>query len=475
MEERRKDARREPVIVDLEALVPEDHLLRKIERVMDYEWLYALLSPYYCHDNGRPGIDPVVLIKMVLIQHLFGIASLRQTYREIQVNVAYRWFLGYGLLEQIPHFATVSYAFCKRFPDEVISEIFEHILNKALNNRMVDPSMVFIDGTHIKASANKKKFQKEQVRKAAKIYSGELRREVNAEREKLGKKPIEDDDNNNPQNPGGGETVEKTVSTTDPDCGMFVKGEHERQFAYEAHTVCDKSWFVLGVEVTAGNVHDSVAWDAVYDEVTRKFNEVKFVTMDAGYKTPWIAKKTIEDGRCPVFPYTRYTGRQDRYKPWEYTYDPANDTYTCPRGGILRHTTTDRDRKRTYRSIPEQCRNCPCKAKCGANEKGQNVHMTHIWQEYLDLVKQIRKTDRAKEIYAQRKETIERVFADAKERHAMRYTHHRGLAAVTRWGRLKFAAMNLKKLAVWSWKNSICTFVFAYFSPNYKRTPAFVS
>lgn len=88
MEERRKDARREPVIVDLEALVPEDHLLRKIERVMDYEWLYALLSPYYCHDNGRPGIDPVVLIKMVLIQHLFGIASLRQTYREIQVNVA---------------------------------------------------------------------------------------------------------------------------------------------------------------------------------------------------------------------------------------------------------------------------------------------------------------------------------------------------------------------------------------------------
>ena len=127
MEERRKDARREPVIVDLEALVPEDHLLRKIERVMDYEWLYALLSPYYCHDNGRPGIDPVVLIKMVLIQHLFGIASLRQTYREIQVNVAYRWFLGYGLLEQIPHFATVSYAFCKRFPDEVISEIFEHM------------------------------------------------------------------------------------------------------------------------------------------------------------------------------------------------------------------------------------------------------------------------------------------------------------------------------------------------------------
>ena len=123
-----------------------------------------------------------MLIKMVLIQHLFGIPSLRQTYREIQVNLAYRWFLGYGLLDDIPHFVTVSYAFCKRFPDELTSEIFEHILNKALNHRMVDQNTIFIDGTHIKASANKKKYQKEQVAKAAKVYSGQLRKEIYAQR-----------------------------------------------------------------------------------------------------------------------------------------------------------------------------------------------------------------------------------------------------------------------------------------------------
>ena len=89
------------------------------------------------------------------------------------------------------------------------------------------------------------------------------------------------------------------------------------------------------------------------------------------------------------------------------------------------------------------------------------------------MVEQIRKTERAKELYAQRKETIERVFADAKEKHAMRYTHHRGLAAVTRWVRLKFAAMNLKKLANWSWRNSFFRLAFANFSPNCKRTPRF--
>ena len=211
MEQWRKDARREVAITDIEALVPEEHLLRQIEKVMDYECLYERLEPYYCHENGRPGTDPVVLIKMVLIQHLFGIASLRQTYREIQVNLAYRWFLGYGLLEEIPHFATVSYAFCQRFPEELTQEIFEHILNKALNNRMVDPRTVYIDGTHIKASANKKKFQKEQVAKTAKVYSKQLREEVNKERERLGKKPIQDDDEED-GTPGGG-TVEKTVST----------------------------------------------------------------------------------------------------------------------------------------------------------------------------------------------------------------------------------------------------------------------
>ena len=99
MEQWRKDARKEPIIIDIDSLVPSDHLLRKIEKVMDYEWIYERLDPYYNHNNGRPGTDPVVLIKMVLIQHLFGIPSLRQTHREIQVNLAYRWFLGYGLLD----------------------------------------------------------------------------------------------------------------------------------------------------------------------------------------------------------------------------------------------------------------------------------------------------------------------------------------------------------------------------------------
>ncbi len=471
MEEWRKDARRDTVITDIEALVPKDHLLRKIEKVMDYDWLYERLDPYYCHDNGRPGTDPVVLIKMVLLQHLYGIPSLRQTYRRIEDTISYRWFLGYGLLEEIPHFATVSYAFCNRFPEELTEEIFEHILNKALNNRMVDPKMVFIDGTHIKASANKKKSQKVAVAKTAKIYSEQLREEINAERAKLGKKPIEDNDDNDPKTGGG--ITEQTVSTTDPESGMFIKGEHERQFAYEAHTASDRKGFVLGVEVTAGNIHDSVAWDALYEQITKRFPEIEFLAMDAGYKTPWIAKKILDDDRVPILPYTRRNYKEGTYRPWEYEHDPKEDCYVCPRGGILRHTTTDRDGKRIYRSDTKHCRDCPSKDRCGANENGQKIFTTHIWQEYLDLVEQLRRTDLGKEIYAMRKETIERVFADAKEKHAMRYTHHRGLTRVKNWVRLKYAAMNLKKLAEWSWKNSIFHTKNTLLSPSNAGTPVF--
>ena len=90
------------------------------------------------------------------------------------------------------------------------------------------------------------------------------------------------------------------------------------------------------------------------------------------------------------------------------------------------------------------------------------------------MVEAIRKTKRGKAIYAQRKETIERVFADAKEKHAMRYTHHRGLAAVTRWVRLKYAAMNLKKLAEWSCRNSVFNLIFSISTVFKVKTPAFL-
>lgn len=135
---------------------------------------------------------------------------------------------------------------------------------------------------------------------------------------------------------------------------MYHKGEHEKQFAYEAHTVCDRHGMVLGVKVTAGNVHDSVAWDEVYEQTARRFPEIQYVTMDAGYKQPWIAKRILEDGRLPILPYTRPHGtRREGFMPWDFSYEEENDRLICPQGQVLRHTTTDKGGQTDLPQHPE--------------------------------------------------------------------------------------------------------------------------
>ena len=150
-------------IVDTESLVPANHLLRKIDAAVDFGKIYDMVEPLYCADNGRPSVDPVVLFKMVLIQHLYGLTSLRRTAEEVSLNVAYRWFLGYRLQEETPHFSTISYNFRHRFTAETVDRIFSWILMEMVEAGYVAPGVVFVDGTHIKANANLKKTVKEEV------------------------------------------------------------------------------------------------------------------------------------------------------------------------------------------------------------------------------------------------------------------------------------------------------------------------
>ncbi|MCO4097768.1 transposase, partial [Macrococcus canis] len=175
----------------LEDLVPKDHLLRKVDKVFDLSFIYELVQDKYSLDNGRPSIDPVMLIKIVLIQHLFGIKSMRQTIKEIETNFAYRWYLGLGIQDKVPHFSTFGKNYSRRFYDnEIFEEIFSRILQVAIDNNFVDNTALFIDSTHIKANANKKKFVTEEIIKTAKHYEKELIDDINEFRESNGKKPL---------------------------------------------------------------------------------------------------------------------------------------------------------------------------------------------------------------------------------------------------------------------------------------------
>lgn len=434
-------------------LVPRNHLLRKIDAAVNFHKIYEMVEHLYCEDNGRPSVDPVVLFKLVLIQHLYGIRSLRQTVQDADVNVAYRWFISYTMSQPIPHFATISYAFATRFSPEVIEKVFAWILEEANEAGYLEPTVVFMDGTHIKANANTKKYIRKAIPQAARHYEERLLEEVNAEREKNGKKPF---DNDKPPK-------EKVIceSTTDPDSGVFHKGEHKKCFAYEAHTVCDKNNFVLDVHVTPGNVHDSVAFDRLYRSVTDRFPEIHVITMDAGYKTPWICKQVFDDERIPSLPYKRPMTKKGNLPWYEYVYDAYYNCVLCPENRVLSYATTNRDGYREYKSKSYLCKDCPRRAQCTTSKNCTKLVTRHIWADYIDRAEDVRHTDLGKQTYAMRSRTIERVFADAKEKHAMRYTPYRGLTRVSNWVRLKFAAMNLKKLARWKWKPSD---LFAYFN-----------
>lgn len=288
---------------------------------------------------------------------------------------------------------------------------------------------------------------KKAIPAAARTYEKQLMEEINEDRKAHGKKPFDGGSGSGTEKP-----KEITVSTTDPESGIFHKGEHKRCFAYEAHTVCDRHNFILDTVITSGNVHDSVAFDELYERVTERFPEIKTITMDAGYKTPWICKRVIDDGRLPSLPYKRPMTKKGFHEWYKYVYDEYLDIVICPEYKSLRYSTTNRDGYREYKSLDYQCRNCPTRELCTGSKSCQKVVTRHIWADYIERAEDIRHSPEGKGSYKLRSQTIERVFADAKEKYGMRYTPYRGLKRVSMWVRLKFVAMNLKKLAMWRWK-----------------------
>lgn len=148
-------------------------------------------------------------------------------------------------------------------------------------------------------------------------------------------------------------------------------------------------------------------------------------------------------------PYKRPMGNKNKgFRAYDYVYDNYYDCVICPQNQILKYSTTNRDGYREYKSNPSICKKCPKLGECTKSKKFEKVSTKHIWQGYIEYIEDLRHTPEIKEIYEKRKESIERVFADAKEKHGMRYTTLRGLAQVTKWVKLKFACMNLKKFAL---------------------------
>ena len=196
-------------------------------------------------------------------------------------------------------------------------------------------------------------------------------------------------------------------------------------------------------------------FSGVCQKVICKFPEIQAVAIDAGYKIPGIMKEVIDSGRVPCTPYKRPMTKDGFFKKYEYVYDEYYDCILCPNNQPLRYSTTNQEGYREYASDPKICSECPMREQCTQSKNCQKVVARHVWETYMEKAEDYRHTPKYKAIYDKRKETIERVFACAKEQHAMRYTHLRGLARVTSQLTLLFACMNLKKLALWKYRNGL--------------------
>ncbi len=434
----------------MDDLVPQDHLLRLIDKAIDWSFIYDLVQDKYSIDTGRPSMDPVMLIKIPFIQYLYGIRSMRQTMKEIEVNVAYRWFLGLEMTDKVPHFSTFGKNYARRFRDtDLFEQIFTHILQQCYKFRLVDPGEVFVDATHVKACANNKKMQKRIAKEEALFYEELLKKEINKDRSLHEKKPLKDKDDSGDQPPSSGSSsIEpKTIkcSTTDPDSGWFRKGEHKHVFAYAVEAACDKNGWILGYTVNPGNLHDSRTFKGLYDKI--KNIGIQTMVADAGYKTPAIAKLLIDDGINPLFPYKRPMTKEGFFRKHEFVYDEYYDCYICPNNKTLKYSTTNREGYREYKSCGYICETCPYLKQCTESKEHVKLVTRHIWEPYMEMCEDIRQTRGMKELYGHRKETIERLFGTAKENHGFRYTQLIGKARMEMKVGLTFTCMNLKKLA----------------------------
>ena len=428
--------------VDMDMLVPKDHLVRKIDSTIDFEFIRDKVKHLYSEETGRPSIDPVVLFKMVFIQYMFGIKSMRQTVKEIEVNIAYRWFLGLDFTESVPHFSTFSKNYERRFSDSnIFEEIFMEILNMVNNKGLLNKETLFIDSTHTKAYANKKKVDNKDVVVSYNKYVETLHKEINEVRKSEGKKLI-----------NFTEEKKELVSKVDPECGMFHKGEKERQLAYSTQVACDENGWITHAKVFPGNMNDNNS-GAEFIEDIAKDKEVKNTVMDAGYTSPVLLNEIIEAGLTPIVPYTRPKGAKKKNKndvepPFpstSYKFNKENNCYVCPMGVILSYRGMNSEGKLVFKTRTKDCKNCPVKHKC-TNQNYKEIQR-HLLEHASDYAREIRLSPLGKELYPKRKMTIERCFAQTKFNNNLGFTFLRGRKKNQDRVLIIFACHNLIKLA----------------------------
>ena len=430
--------------INLDCLVPEDHFLKRLNRLVSFDFVRDITKSYYSH-TGKPSIDPVVLVKMLLVGYLFDIRSERKLVEEISLNLAYRWYIEYDLDEEIPDHSIFSKARV-RFGKKPFVDIFEKILVKCVELGLVSKEGMLIDSTIVKANASdgsmveinlspgqywKRLDQKDKPKK--KLDGGRYTGEV--DKDKMGKR----------RRDINRLSVRKN-SKTDPDATIVYKPGTGSHLSYKAHIATDTNGIITAVSASPSVAHDIGAVPGLIESHEKILGTPSWIAADTKYGSEECLKYLQDKNiKTAIRPETK-TSKPGYFSKNKFKYDSSTDCYVCPNGKLLKRKSKNYSQNRIdYKSNKKECNLCPLKGKCISGKDNFRI-VSHYdspcywkarsWYDsgYGQVMQKLRHT------------VIEGVFGQAKTYHGMAKARFRGLKKVEIQFLMTATALNLKKM-----------------------------
>ena len=421
----------------LDEVVPTDHLLRRIDAVLDLSWLRGELAPYYSH-TGSPSVDPELMIRMLLVGYCYSIRSERRLCQDVAMNLAYRWFCRLGLEDRVPDHSTFSVNRHGRFRDsDILRQVFESAVRGCMSAGLVGGEGFAVDASVIEADASRFKrveaseidwTEEELARRAIKEYVDALESE------------------NAPTNP---DRKPKALSPTDPSAAWTTRGRHKVMFGYSLNYLIDtEKAVIVDVEATPTRISKEVAATETMVERTEERFGLKpdRIAGDKAYGTGEMLGWLVERGIAPHIPVWDKSKRaDDSLSRDDFSYDAQRDIYVCPLGKPLKTTGRIHGGKTLlYRSSKFDCDSCPLKPRCCPTAPSRKVPRD-VNEAARDHVRDLMETEAYARSGVKRKK-IETLFGDAKRNLGFTRLRLRGLTGARDEFLLVATVQNLKRL-----------------------------
>jgi transposase len=436
---------------DLDKVVPPDHLVRQIDAILDLSWVHKELAPYYSH-TGRPSIDPLLMIRMLIVGYVFAIRSERQLCSEVQVNLAYRWFCKLGIEDTIPDHSVFCRARHERFREsDALRRVFESVVVKCIGSGLVGGEAFSIDASLIKADVDKKKRvpgdqpfawpQAEEASRAVREYLATLDAAATDEHKDGDGEGGSSDGGNRHKSP-------KEVSLTDPQAAWIARKGTDPFFAYDANYLIDnKTGIIVDAEGTRANrIAEIAVTRTMLDRVRHRFDlKPQRLAGDTVYGAVRLLKWLVDRKIAPHVPVWDRSARSDgTFSRDDFVFDHERNVYICP-GGVELSSTGNVDQGHIvyYRASRSACSICALKPKCTTAVVRKLTR--DLDEEVRDRVRALANTDAFQQSRRERKK-VEMRFAHMKRIFRLDRLRLRGLSGAKDEVLLTATAQNLKRL-----------------------------